>query len=347
MRAVRLRDNQSISTRLADFLIDHRRKILAVIGLFTCILALFIPWIGLDLSLQSMLVTSSASYQDYAKFREIFGEDEFVLLAIKNNRPIDQKQMLAEIDRITSKLARAERIAEVLSITNLTMFQKKDERFGSYGIVTNSKESPSLPPPLKLEKMRRALPVIDLLLSPDGGSAGILIRIDDRWKYDDRETRAALDSIEQLVKTDLIEGQEYRIVGGPVVKVAFAKYSVGTIIKFVIFCTFICVLVTSYIFRSVKLTLATIIILGICSFWVLGLMAVLGVRLTATTSLCPGLVLIQTLEFVIQVVTRFRQFRQWGRGSHRSRPRDSSLPREAVLLLRWNHCSRVRRFYGE
>ena len=306
------KSGKTVSDRLADVLVDHRRLFLLAIVVLTCILVAFIPRIEQDLSLKSAIVTGSPSYREYRNFREIFGDDEFLLVAIKNERPIDQHKALTAIDRLTRKLGTLKKATEVLSVANLSMFREKHGKFGAFPFILTENGVPSLPPTAEMDKMRRALPMLDLLLSPDLSAFGVIVRIDDQWKYDSHAVHEVLATTEQAVKESLLDGQQYRIVGGPVIREAFSKYSMRTLITFVILSGLICAVVATFVFGSLGLTMATLVILGLCSVWVLGLMPILGIPMTISTSLVPGLVFIQALEFVIQLVTRFGQFSRLG-----------------------------------
>ena len=69
--------------------------------------------------------------------------------------------------------------------------------------------------------------------------------------------------------------------------------------------------VTVYVFKSVRVTAVALLILGICILWVLGLMSLMRISVNPTTSMAFGLTLIPTLEIVIHIAARYRQFYQW------------------------------------
>ncbi len=158
--------------------------------------------------------------------------------------------------------------------------------------------------------MKRALPITDLLLSPDMKTVGVLIRIADEWKFDTDAIKELLGDMDKVVKDNVPAGAEYRIIGAPLIRQAIVRYNIQTGIIFGLLCMLIGTVVSVYVFKSVKVTAITNIILGVCVVWVLGLMSLFRIPLNSTTALSFGFIPIVTLEIVIHMVVRYHQFHQ-------------------------------------
>jgi uncharacterized protein len=295
---------------IADLLVDHRRILVSLVGVVTVVLLYFVPGLDRDPSLRSAVVTGSEAYSKYSEYIDTFGNEEFLLVAVKNQRNANDQRLLASLTKITNELEADERFAEVLSITNLRLLQKKGDKFGDYPLIQTGREPLRLPEPQTLQEIRNALPLIDLLISGDLSTAGVLIRVQEQWRFDPDATEAILSSIGDVVRRNLLPGSEFRVIGPAAIRQAILRNAVTTAVLFYSLCTLICASVTYYVFRSFKVTIATIAILSLCVLWVLGLMSLLGIPLNATTSSAFGLLLIATLEIVIHMVTRYNQFRE-------------------------------------
>ena len=158
--------------------------------------------------------------------------------------------------------------------------------------------------------MKRALPITDLLLSPDMKTVGVLIRIADEWKFDTGAIKELLGDMDKVVKDNVPAGAEYRIIGAPLIRQAIVRYNIQTGIIFGLLCMLIGTVVSVYVFKSAKVTAITNIILGVCVVWVLGLMSLFRIPLNSTTALSFGFIPIVTLEIVIHMVVRYHQFHQ-------------------------------------
>jgi uncharacterized protein len=293
-----------------DFLVDYRWILVSIVAILTIILSILIPNVKIDPTLKSVLVTSSPSFNEYQKFRDFFDDDEYVVVAIKPQVSIDDPNMLSVVSKITDKLGQLDRIVEALSLTNLKVYQKRGEKLSNQLLVMNENDRLIFPEKAVFEKVRKALPIVDLLISKDQKTLGILVRIHEDWKFDHNANKEILSKIKEIVKSNLPKDSDYRIVGQAELRQAILKYTLKTALIFGILCTLICLAVTGYVFRNITVTAVTMGILGLCVLWVLGIMAVLGIPLNATTSLSFGLILITTLEMVIHMVTRYNQFHQ-------------------------------------
>ncbi len=293
----------------ADIFLDHRKILLISIVLMTALLGLFIPFLDRDPSLKSALVTPSESYKQYKEFGRIFGIEEFILVIITGTSVVTDPPFLNSLEIITGALEKLPNTSEVVSLTNLRFFQEKNKRFGNYPVLVRNEGALTLPPKPDLDRMQTALPMMDFLLSSDRKSAGVLVRIPESLKFDPDSTKELLAAISETVRNNLLPGAEYRMIGPSVIRQAILRDSVRTAIIFGLLCTLICAGVTVYVFKSGTVTAVTLLILGTCVIWVLGLMSIFGIPLSASTSISFGLILITTLEVVIHIIIRFNQFR--------------------------------------
>jgi len=294
---------------VADIFVDQGRILLILLALVTALFALFIPHVDRDPSLKSALVTPSESYKQYEKFVRTFGIEEFLLVVITSKSAITDPRFLNSLEITTEALAKLPNASEVTSLTNLRFFQEKKKRFGNYPVLVRNEGTLRLPPKPDLDRIESALPMFDFLVSSDLKSAGALIRVPESLKFDPEATNQLLASVNQTVSRNLIPGAVYRIIGPSVIRQAILRDSGRTAVIFGLLCAIICAGVTIYVFKSATVTAVTLLTLGICVIWVLGLMSILGVPLSASTSISFGLILITTLEIVIHIIIRFNQFR--------------------------------------
>jgi hypothetical protein len=293
-----------------DMLVDYRRFLVSVIVIISAVLALYVPTMQTDPSLKSGLDSTSPTYLENLRFTEIFGNEEFVLVVIRNDRGAGDPQVLSGLERITSQLEKHDKVSEVVSLSNLMVFQKKDQFYGNYPLIRTINGEAHLPDHADLDRIRKALPVTDFLLSPDLKSVGVLVRMHERWKFDPSVIEPFLKDLEEMVKENSPSGTDYRIIGAALIRRAIVRYSIQTGFVFGILCMLIATIVSIYIFKSARITAITNVILLVCILWVLGLMAISGIPLNSTTALAFGFIPITTLEMVIHMVIRYRQFYQ-------------------------------------
>ncbi len=293
-----------------DALVDHHSLLVGLTILITVVLSAFIPRMDTDPTLKSGMDSTSPAYLQYEKFIKIFGDEEFILAVLHSEQKTVDSRLLTSLQEITSTLETNDKIAEVISLSNLKLFQARGKLFGNYPVVTVSGGNPHLPDPARLQAMKTALPFTNLLLSRDLKTVGVLIQVKEKLKFDTAAIKQVVGEISDVVQNNIPTGFEYRIVGAPLMRQAIVRYNIETGIIFGILCMLIITIVSVYVFKSIKVTAITNVILGVCVVWVLGLMSLLGIPLNSTTALSFGFIPITTVEIVIHMVVRYHQFRQ-------------------------------------
>ncbi len=296
-----------------DIIVDRRRLLVTLIAVATVVLVWFVPQMQTDPTLESGVDKSTPAYLDHREFTGIFGNEEFILIALKSpGRAVDSETLRALV-RITTKLQSLDKIQEVVSLSTIKLFQKKGELFGNYPILQKNGDNLTLPPEPELEQIKKALPVTDLLISPDRKTVGILLRMQDKWKFDVDAAKVLRRELNEIIKKEAPAHTQFSMVGPPFIRQAIVRYNIQTGIIFGVLCLLIGTIVSAYVFRSVRVTAITNAILSLCVIWILGFMSLLGIPLNSTTVLSFGFIPIATIEIVIHMVVRYHFFHQ---GTH-------------------------------
>lgn len=292
---------------LIDRLVDHRRIAVLVVVFISACLAAFVPRMRADVTLKSGINTDAPEYAQFQEFVKHFGNEEFILIAVATDDPARIPTLLTALKKITEELERTDTIVEVLSLANLKVFQERKGRFGSYPLIVEDHGEVRLSDAPLLEKVRKALPFVDLLVSANGKTFGIMVRMDDRWSFDPPVITKLVEQIETILARNLPPGSEHRIIGAPVIRKAIQRYNVQTAYTFGLLCLVVATAVSFYIFKSFRATLITMVVVGLCDLWILGIMSWLGIQINSTTALAFGMVLISSVEPVIHLVTHFNE----------------------------------------
>lgn len=274
--------------------------------LVTGFLGSFVPSVRMDSTLKAFYASDCPENRLYQRFINHFGNDEFILIAIKNTNGNLNPQVLLSLFKITRKVGELKKVSEVLSLTNLHVFQQVKGLFRTYPLIKRVGGEPRAPQKKELAKYREALPLMPLLLSPDFRTLGIVVKIADQWRFDP-EIRDLLDTISQIVSQNIAEGADYRIIGGPVLRDAFLRYNLRTAIVFGLLGLLIAKFASVYIFKSLRLTAIVSVVVGLCVLWLVGLMSLLGIRINTATSLAFAIIPIVGAATIIHVVTHFNE----------------------------------------
>ena len=80
--------------------------------------------------------------------------------------------------------------------------------------------------------MKKALPIMDLLVSPDLKTAGVLIRIQDACRFDPSQIKRLAGAIEDILGKTCRRSTEHRIIGAALLRQAIVRYNIQTGIVF-------------------------------------------------------------------------------------------------------------------
>jgi len=303
------RDKLDLSNpNFLDVVVDRRRYFLIAVALATGILAIFVPGMQADPTLESGVDKTSEAYLQQQRFVKDFGNEEFILVAIRSPRVSDEPAMLQAVQEITLRLEHLDKLVEVISLANLKIFQKRGNVFGNYPILRSRDGELTFPDASQFDAIKNALPVMDLLISGDRKTFGVLLRMEERWKHDVEAAKLLREEIAGIVTPLLPPGAQFRVVGAPFIRQAIVRYNIQTGIIFGTLCILIGTVVSVYVFRSAKVAAVTNLILGICVLWILGLMAICNVPVNSTTVLAFGFIPITTIEIVIHIVVRYHLY---------------------------------------
>lgn len=298
---------QKLYETLISFVVERRKLLVLLVIALSALAASQVPKMQADVTLKSGINTDSPEYARYQEFLKVFGNEEFILVAVSIQNQDQLPVLLKAIKVITSELRKIDKIVEVVSMTNLKVFRERNGLFGNYPLVEEGSGGPKLIDRTALEKIRSVLPFIDMAISPDEKTFGIMARMDDRWSFDPPVIEDLIHRMSQTVSANLPSGAEYRIIGAPVIRKAIHDYNKQTALTFGLLCMLVCTLVSMYIFKSLKAMAVTVTVVGLCDLWILGIMAWLGIQINSTTALAFGMVLISSVEPVIHLVTHYNE----------------------------------------
>lgn len=287
-------------------LVDHRRILVAGIVLISVALIPLVLNVQLDRTLKSAYVTSSPAYSVYKDFVELFGDDEFIIVAIKFPGGIRDSRLLKALSSITSDLQGFDEIATVLSLGNLKFFQERKGVFRNYPVLETSDEELKLPDEPTLERIKNALPLMDYLVSTDKNALGILIKLKQEWRFHPQLGNLQ-DRIKQLVSDKLPKGSEFRMTGASVIREEVQGLTITTAVRYGILCTLVVGLMCWYIFKSFRAAVIALLVIGVGIEWVLGLMSAANIPLNSTTSLSFGLIMVVSVSNVIHIMSHYYQ----------------------------------------
>jgi len=235
-----------------------------------------------------MVSSQSGQLAIYDRFRDLFGNDEDLLLSVTHPQLLGQPG-LTIIAGLTERIAGFEGVRHVLSLSSARQLVA-----GQYG----AEDVPLLPDPVDAEDFPAAVGVAlernpqyqGLLISPDRRTAGLLIELDDH-RGDVAQRRRLIGELRTMM-TDLSGQAELHLTGVGVQKIDVADYvqrDQQIVLPLVVV---ILTFMLSVIFRRPSGVLLPLLATLVSLIWTMGLYALSGFELNTITSLLPPVVMV-------------------------------------------------------
>jgi hypothetical protein len=295
------------SEKIIDRMINRRLYLLAGVLSLTVFFGYHAGGLQQDPTMKSGVNTSSPEYAIYQRFLEEFGNEEFVLMAAQFPESSDSSKRLADLAKVTSQIKEVEQVASVMSVVNFKLFRERDGYYGSYPIIVRNNDTLELPSRQRMERYVKAVSIVDLLVSDNRLTYGVIIKLKEEARYDPTLIGKTLDDIKKIAASIFDDAVDFRFIGGPVVRHAIEKYNLQTAIFFGVICTIIATITSTYIFKSIRVSVINMSVVGLCVIWMMGMMSLLDITINSTTALAFGLVLLVSAAAVIHITTHFNE----------------------------------------
>ncbi|MCJ8500227.1 efflux RND transporter permease subunit [Desulfatitalea alkaliphila] len=291
-------------TRLLNALIDHRKIC------FWCALGATVVWVFLALRLEmdrrfdALIDLEAPQYRRYATYLERFGSDRVIIAALTSDNGADHPPVLAGLARTAERLAQIPDVVAVTTLLDMATVQNAGGGITPRPLAAEGPTGPVLDYEL-LQRMRSTWPAIHQLISLDGRTLGVLIRLQpiDRQQV---ATTVLLEQFRTIVGEAFAPlAVELHMSGVPVFLEAVSRYNAAHAWRFMLLSMVVGLLVQLYIFKGVLVPLVILTISGTAVLWVVGLMGLLGITLNPVSSMAFGMLLILTAMAVIHLVTHY------------------------------------------
>ncbi len=240
----------------------------------------------------------------YEEFKEIFGNDEFFVIAFEKQDIFTQKNLTLLSD-ITRDLETIEEAKEVKSLANVNDVVGEEDFFEVREFLEEIPEDPEDLRALKEQALGNPL-FIDALISKDGRTASIVVEAYDLPDDDDyrvrlmEKTAAVLDKYKAQVDA-------FHIAGWTYTNLSLSQFMKQDVARFIPITYLFITLAIWLVFRNVILTALAITNISVCVGSVMGLMGLTGITLNTVTSIIPSMVMALALCDTVHIFSHMDQ----------------------------------------
>jgi hypothetical protein len=286
----------------------HPRAILALVAAVTILLAAMVPRVRLDSSMETIFHAQDPEVAVYERFKETFGEDEIMVVALRvREGDVFTRPSLERIRRVTDAIAALGAewgVDRVFSLTSVDDTRAIEGGFEVLRLVGRTiPDDPAALRAIREQAFRNPLFVRNLV-SEDGRAAAINVWLEHR-PGDKYGKERLFERVREIVEPERSADVEVHYAGIPILTAYTSEYLRRDLLVFVPL-TVLLIAATLFVqFRSLAGVVLPLVTVGLACVWMAGIIGLLGRTVSIISSAVPSLVLACGSAEVIHVMGEY------------------------------------------
>nr|NQU90982.1 MMPL family transporter [Bacteroidota bacterium] len=293
-------------TYLARLILRRRYWNLLVIGLLTAFMAYNARNVSLSYEMTQMLPSTDSTSIAYQEFKETFGQDGSVLFIGIQDTNLYQIDEFNDWFGLTEKIQKIHGVEGVVSISKLYQLKKNDS-LKKFDFLPVFKTKPG-----SQQELDSLIDVVfslnfyeGLLFNSESNVTLIAVTLDKEIL--NTKDRVALIYDIKKAGDQFAEKHNLKLhySGLPYIRTITAKKVENELQLFVILALIIASVILLIFFRNLRIVLATMLIVIVNVVWVLGIISLLGYKITMLTGILPPLIIVIVVENCIFLLNKY------------------------------------------
>lgn len=300
-------------THVSRFILKHRTFLIAVLALLTIFMAYKGKGVRLSYENSSLLPEKDSTRIEYQQFKNLFGEDGNVIVIGTVNPNLFQLEQFNAWTDLGTDIRKIDGVQEVLNISRAINLVKNEETH-QFNIVPLVAQKPTTQAQVdSLKNKILGLKFYQGLLYNPQTQATLMTVTLDKKKLNDISRIAIINSITEAVDAYKTKNKvEIHCSGMPYIRTITMQKIKHELFLFVIISIAVATFIMFLFFRSIRVILSSLLIVGISIVWVMGTMVLFGYKITILTGVIPSLIVIIVIENCIYILNKYH----WEYRSH-------------------------------
>jgi uncharacterized protein len=318
---------------LVKLILRNRLANLITIVALTIVMGFFALKVELSYEYAQMLPESDPVNQSYTAFKETFKEDGSIFFVGMKTDKMKQLEFFTEWAALTSEVNEKFGVKEVFSIANL-FYLKKNEEIKKFEIDKVFEKMPQSQVEFDslYAKVMNLLFYEDFVFTSSKDLHVMLIWIEEEV-LNSKDRVEAIYSIQDHIELFAQRHQvDIHYSGLPFIRTVISQMIKQELLLFMLMSIIVSMVILLFFFRSVRAVILPICIVGIGVIWSLGIMELIGYKITVLTGILPPILIIIGIENCIYLLTRYHREMQEHGGVGRALTRVIQKVGYATLL---------------
>lgn len=292
--------------RLAKFVLKNRLILLILLFAVTAVMAFFASKIQLSYEFSKAIPTDNPKYQDYLSFKQKFGDDGNVLVIGVQSDQFFQLNNFKAFSKLNSELKKVPYVEDVLSAANAVDLLKDTASQKLDAIPIFPKDPQTQAQIDSSLKIFYSLPFYkSLLYNPATNAYLLVVRINKDILNSKGRTKVINDIIDRTNEYTASTKIQTHISGLPLIRTQVADRIAREMKWFIIGSLVLSALILLLMFRSVKTTLLSLLVVITGVIWSVGIMYLFGYKITLLTALIPPLIVVIGIPNCIYFLNKY------------------------------------------
>ena len=305
-------------THISRFILKHRTFLIVILSLLTVFMAYEGKNVKLSYENSSLLPEKDSTRMEYQKFKNLFGEDGNVIVIGTINPELFKLEQFNAWTELGSEIHKIDGVLEVLNISRAINLVKNEEthQFSIVPVVTQKPTTQAEVDSLK-NTIHKLKFYEGLLYNPKTNATLMTVTLDKK-KINDISRIAIINSISEAVNAYKTKNNvEIHCSGMPYIRTVTMQKVKHELFLFVIISIFVATFIMFLFFKSIRVILSSLLIVGISIVWVMGTLVLFGYKITILTGVIPSLIVIIVIENCIYILNKYH----WEYRSHGNKMR--------------------------
>ena len=292
--------------KIAGILLRNRMAFIIGVLLITVFMGFQIPKVEMSYEYSNLLPATDSAYLDYLDFHEKFGQEGNVMVFAIQDYDFYQLDKMNDWISMCDSLKALHGIVALVDIThsfNLhkdTLNKKFDIRPIFPNHIKNQQELDSL------VNIIENLPFYDgTLFNKTKDIYGMMVSVSADVMNSPARVGLVKDILELTEHFSEKHNLQMHYSGLPYIRVINAKNIKGEMYMFIILSLLITTFILYLFFRSFRILGFCLLIVLICVSWTVGVMAMLGIKITLLTAMLPPLLIVICIPNLVFMINKF------------------------------------------
>ncbi len=256
--------------------------------LFGCFFIAYNPFVKTASDFDFFTLENNPELEYYDTFKTIFGDDEFFIIAFKNDN-LFSPETLEIIQQITWSIEELDDVEEVTSLANVNEISGGEDYFEVRPLLDYLPENEAEQSALRDRALQNPL-YKGNLISKDGRTTAIVVEphVDSK---DDGLRKRVLTDVKEILAPFEAAGNKFYMAGWTTTNLSLSQYLTSDVLIFVPATYLLITIFTWLFFRNIRITFLSILNISICVGATRGLMGLMGIALNNVTTIIIPLVM--------------------------------------------------------